>query len=126
MSITKLENSGKKILIVDDSELIHYILNNFFKNSSFELIHAHTGKEAVKLFKENNDIKVILLDVELPDISGFEVAKYILSISSSNILMQTGSLNEGFLEKMKKYNLNNYIIKPYSKTNLIKSVIKLI
>ena len=115
-----------KILVIDDSKLIHVLIDNIFKERNYHLIHANNGKEALMLFEQNIDVKIVLLDIELPDINGFELAKTIRSSSKAPILVQTGSINEEFNKKLSDNNLNHCITKPFTRQSLLDKVEELI
>jgi two-component system cell cycle response regulator len=65
-----------KILIVDDKPANLLVLEGVLKNPQLELIRAHSGNEALSLTLKN-DLALILLDVQMPEMNGFEVAKYL-------------------------------------------------
>lgn len=116
----------KTILVIDDSQLIHMLINTILDEGKYEILHADNGKDGVKLFKSNPEINLILLDVELPDVNGFEVAKHIMQISKVPILIQTGTAGDEFINKMKHSHLKYFILKPFSKEELIKKISKIL
>jgi response regulator RpfG family c-di-GMP phosphodiesterase len=110
-----------KILIADDDEEVHTItrmtLDNFlFENKKMELLHAYSGKEAIKLLTENPDTAIVLLDVVMEDnISGLEVVDYLrntLRNVNTRILLRTGQPGEAPKETViRKYEINDYLLK---------------
>lgn len=67
-------SSSKLVLLVDDNRTHQYSLGKHLMESDFEVIHAHTGSEALDLAAQRSP-DVILLDIHLPDVSGFEVCQ---------------------------------------------------
>lgn len=124
-----------KILIVEDEYAIRsFITLNFkregsfgSKNDTFEVFEADSGEEALKIFEENQDIKLVLLDVMLPGIDGFEVLKYLRSKSNGiGIIMLTARTHEQDKVMGLEYGADDYISKPFSPAELIARVRSLI
>ena len=66
-----------KILVVDDEMRMRKIINDFLSKNGYTVLEAEDGEEALKMFYEINDIDLILLDVMMPKIDGWEVCKEI-------------------------------------------------
>lgn len=109
-----------KILLCDDEQRIRRVLVDFLKRESFEVLEAANGEEAIDLFKSNQDeLKLILLDVMMPKIDGWEVCKEIRKHSSIPIIMITAKSEEydelyGF-----QVGADEYITKPVKPLILI-------
>ncbi len=105
---------GKKILMIEDDSSFAEPLAGFFRLNGFIMVWAKNGKKGIEYFeKERPDI--ILLDVELPDINGFEVAKRIQKINNIiPIIFITGTALEQKYYNDAFININaiNYIEKP--------------
>ncbi|WP_028828990.1 response regulator transcription factor [Proteocatella sphenisci] len=124
-----------KILIVEDEYAIRsFITLNFkregalgFKNDFFEVFEAESGEEAIRIFEENEDIRLVLLDVMLPGIDGFEVLKYLREKSDEiGIIMLTARTHEQDKVMGLEYGADDYISKPFSPAELIARVRSLI
>jgi DNA-binding response OmpR family regulator len=102
-----------RILIVDDNKQISSILVEYAKKENFEPIIANDGREAILKFKEYNP-EIILLDVMMPIIDGFEVCREIRKTSNVPIIMITAR-GEDF-EKIMGLDIgaDDYIVKPFS------------
>jgi two-component system chemotaxis sensor kinase CheA len=72
----KMKLSGK-VLIVDDSPLYRRVQEDLLKEAGIEVILATNGKEALRVFKENEDINVIITDIEMPFLNGYEFSEEI-------------------------------------------------
>ncbi|MBE6047221.1 MAG: response regulator transcription factor [Clostridium sp.] len=107
----------KKVLIIDDNEDIISFIKSALKFEGFDVDSATNGKEAIN--KINNFIDIILLDVSLPDINGFDLCKEIKKTLDCPILFLTArGLEE---ERIKGFLVGgtDYIVKPFSLKELI-------
>ncbi len=115
-----------KILIVDDEKNIVELIKFHLKKENYRVIEAYKGKDALDLYrKEKPDL--IILDVMLPDMGGFEVCKTIRKESRIPIIMLTAKGEE--IDKILGFELgaDDYITKPFSPRELlarIKAVLK--
>ena len=102
-----------KILIVEDDKNLALGLVDFFERNDFEVTHVSTGEEAVEIYEKINP-SVVLLDVNLPGINGFEVIENIRKIDNSTpILMMTGEKYDTD-SRIKGFDMGavNYVQKP--------------
>ena len=80
-----------KILIVEDNLILGSTLKDYFEDNYFDVIHVASGKEALYIYK-NEKPSIVLLDVKLPDISGFEVIEEIHKTDTlTPVIMMTGT-----------------------------------
>ena len=114
------------ILVTEDDELSFLYINIILKTIFKHIVRAKTGQEALKLI-ENNSFDILLLDVNLPDISGIEVARSIHKTHPNiGIIMNSAfSLEEDREDAMKKANFE-YLTKPLKKNNIIAAIEKVI
>lgn len=104
-----------KMLIADDNKQITFILSNYARKEGFEPVVALDGEEALRLFDEHEpDIAMVLLDVMMPKIDGFEVCRRLRGKSLVPVIMVTAR-GEDF-EKIMGLDIgaDDYIIKPFS------------
>ena len=66
-----------KVLVVDDESRMRKLVSDFLTRDGYEVIEAGDGEEAVEIFFQNKDIAVILLDVMMPKMNGWQVLKTI-------------------------------------------------
>ena len=78
-----------KILVVDDEQRMRKIVNDFLVNSGFDVLEAADGEEALDVFYKNSDIDLIILDVMMPKLDGWDVCKQIRKDSKVPIIMLT-------------------------------------
>lgn len=104
-----------KILVLEDEVGIRSFVSVNLKREGYEVIEASSGQEAIEKMKNEKDIKVALLDVMLPDISGVEVCKHIRqNFEHVGVIMLTAKSQEedkieGFMS-----GADDYIVKPFS------------
>lgn len=104
-----------KILIADDNKQITSILSNYARKEGFEPVVALDGEEALRLFDEHEpNIAMVLLDVMMPKVDGFEVCRRLRGKSLVPVIMVTAR-GEDF-EKIMGLDIgaDDYIIKPFS------------
>ena len=105
-----------KILIVDDEADIVTMLKGFFESKDYSVLTAINGKEAIKQAERQPDI--ILLDINMPELDGLSVCQRIRDHVSCPILFLTARIEEA--DKVKGFSVggDDYIIKPFSITEL--------
>ncbi len=108
-----------KILIAEDDELSEMLIDNFIKIFGKEILKARTGKEAVEICRDNPDIDLILMDIRMPLLGGYEATKQIREFNKEVIIIaQTAYGLTGDREKSIKSGCNDYLAKPINKTKL--------
>ena len=78
-----------KVLVVDDESRMRKLVSDFLTRDGYEVIEAGDGEEAVEIFFQNKDIAVILLDVMMPKMNGWQVLKTIREYSQVPVIMLT-------------------------------------
>ena len=111
-----------KIIVIDDEKNIVNIVSDFLRNVGYEVIGALSGEEAIDKIIEDNNIDLILLDIRMPDMDGYEVLREIREISDAPVIFLT-ALSESYNEA-KGLNLGavDYITKPFNYTVLLARV----
>ncbi len=120
-SIKAEENKIKnlKILIADDDDASNQLLSIYVKDFAKEIITVITGREAIEKCKMNNDIDVVLMDIQMPDINGYEATRKIRKFNKNVIIIaQTAFALTGDKEKSIAAGCNDYISKPIQKGDL--------
>ena len=111
-----------KILVVDDEARMRKLVKDFLIKSKFDVLEAGDGEEAVDQFYENKDVALIILDVMMPKMDGWEVVREIRKYSQVPIIMLTAKSDEkdellGF-----ELGVDEYISKPFSPKILVARV----
>ncbi len=108
------------ILIAEDDDTSFSLLETILKKENFHIIRACNGSEAVDLFKQNKDVKCILMDIKMPIMNGIEATSIIKSINPEvPVIAQTAYAFNIEREKVMAAGCNDYITKPISKKLLM-------
>ncbi len=112
-----------KILIAEDDPNSLFYLKTILTKVTDEIIVASTGKEAVEICKSQKDINLILMDIQLPELNGYEATKMIRLFNKEvKIIAQTAYALEGEREKSLQAGCDDYISKPIRKEDLIEKI----
>jgi CheY-like chemotaxis protein len=108
-----------KILIAEDDEASELFISAVVKKISKEVLSTKSGLEAVKIFRNNPDINLILMDIQLPEMNGYEATRQIRQFNQDVIIIaQTAFALTGEREKAIGAGCNDYISKPIKKDEL--------
>ena len=114
---------GLKLLVVEDDEITLSYLKIILKEYKKEILIAKTGLDAVELCKKNTDLDVILMDIKIPGIDGYEATRQIRKFNKEVfILAQTAYAQSGDREKSIEAGCNDYITKPIDKELLLEII----
>lgn len=103
-----------RILMVDDESRMRKLVRDFLTKAGYEVLEAADGEEAIDVFYENKDISLIILDVMMPKMDGWEVCKTIRKDSKVPIIMLTAKGEEKDELQGFKVGADEYISKPFS------------
>jgi DNA-binding response OmpR family regulator len=113
---------GINILVVDDESRMRKLVKDFLAKKGYNVIEAGDGEEAVEIFMDNKDISLIILDVMMPKMDGWETCKAIRQYSKVPIIMLTAKSDER--DELLGFDLgvDEYITKPFSPKILVARV----
>ena len=111
-----------KILVVDDEARMRKLVKDFLVRKQYDVVEAADGEEAIDLFVENNDFDLVLLDVMMPKIDGWEVCREIRKFSKVPIIMLTAKGEESDELLGFELGVDEYITKPFSPRILVARV----
>lgn len=111
-----------KIMVVDDESRMRKLVRDFLVREGYKVIEAADGEEAVDLFYENRDVALIILDVMMPKMDGWQVCREIRQYSKVPIIMLTAKSDEK--DELQGFDLgvDEYITKPFSPKILVARV----
>ena len=120
--------SAKKVLVVDDNEDIRNLISIILTGESYEVLAVETGTQALEIYTEFKP-DLILLDIMMPGISGFEVLEQIRDIRSAKlnsvpIVMITAKSLTDDIDKAIKLGATSYIVKPFRAESLKQKVLE--
>ncbi len=112
MSLLNLE--GKRILVVEDDDMSYILLNQIFKLTKGEILRAKNGKEALLLFRNDPDIDLVLMDIQLPDINGKTVTSEMVAHNNRiPVIAQTAGKSPQDIDAAIAAGCSEVIIKPF-------------
>jgi DNA-binding response OmpR family regulator len=101
----------KRVLLVDDEEGILSFMASFLEREKIASISATTGQDALDLYNEKTDL--VILDVKLEDMDGFEVVKELKKINPEvKVILISGKPEKSFAAKAKQLGVLEYVTKP--------------
>ena len=119
--------AGKKILVVDDNEMNRLLATTILANYAAETVEAGNGQESVD-YLLNNTVDLVLMDIQMPVMNGFDAAKYIRQHISKDLPMiaLTANAIKGDNEKCIQAGMNRYLAKPFKEEALMKMIAEML
>lgn len=111
-----------KILVVDDESRMRKLVSDFLVRSNFTVLEAGDGEQALDIFFREKDIALILLDVMMPKMDGWQVCREVRSYSKVPIIMLTARADERDELQGFELGVDEYISKPFSPKILVARV----
>jgi len=111
------------VLLVEDDESNAYHMQEVLSNTSIHLIHANDGNSAIDIFTNNNSIKLVLMDIRLPDLNGYDITRVFKSIEPRiPIIIQSAFASDDDKRKGFEAGADEFITKPIN-IKLLMSII---
>lgn len=111
-----------KLMIADDESRMRKLIKDFLIRDNYDVLEASDGKEALDLFYKHKDLSLVILDVMMPHINGFDVCEEMRETSSIPIIMLTAKGEERDELQGFKVGADEYISKPFSPKILVARV----
>lgn len=116
-----------KVIIIDDDKELCFLMKKCVEKENYIAIIANSGAEGLRLASENrNECSLIILDIMLPDLDGFQVLQKIRQTSNVPVLMLTAKSNEEDKVSGLRMGADDYLTKPFSINELLARVHSLI
>ncbi len=116
---------GLKVLIVEDDDVNYIYLSEIMGSIKAKVLHTRNGADTLKLFKRNNQIDIVLMDIKLPDMSGYDVTGELKKIKPSvHVIAQTAYAMTGDREKALESGCDEYLAKPIRQEELLNLIMK--
>ena len=113
-------------LIVDDEEFNLYLIKNILNKWGVSFSEANNGREAIEL-AEKNSYNLILMDIRMPEMDGYEATKLILQHRpSTKVIALTATTKSADIEKIQLAGMHAFLQKPFAESDLLSSIIKLL
>ncbi|MCB8995565.1 MAG: response regulator [Bacteroidales bacterium] len=117
--------SDKQLLITEDIDSNFIYLEELLRPTKIKITWAKNGKQALDIVNNNPDIDIVLMDILMPEMDGYEASREIKKIRSHlPIIAQTAYLVEGSFQEEQNKNFDSYLIKPIWAPQLISSIEK--
>lgn len=117
----------KKFLIVEDDEASIAYLTEIFEETGAELIYSDSGNEAIKICKNDPEIDLVLMDIQLPELNGFEATKIIKRHRSNlPVIAQTAYAMASDRKRCFEAGCDDYAAKPFDRDQLILKIQRLL
>ncbi|HCL55392.1 MAG TPA: hypothetical protein DHW82_00045 [Spirochaetia bacterium] len=110
--------SETDILLVEDEMNILLSLKYILESKNYLVETAQNGKEAVQKIKDHS-LKILILDLVLPDMTGFEILESVKELRNFPVIMLTARNRPEDQEKALKLQVDEYLVKPYNPDNLL-------
>jgi PAS domain S-box-containing protein len=118
---------GKNLLIAEDEESNFMLLKEILRDSGFTILHAINGEQAVRLVKEHPEIDLVIMDIKMPLMDGYEATKHIKKMRPSlPVIALTAQALAGDHEIALEAGCDSYFSKPFIPAELIKTINKYI
>ncbi len=122
----EVASGAKTVLIVEDNELNMKLFHDLLEAHGYNIIGTRDGMEALRIARDSRP-DLILMDIQLPEVSGLEVTKWIKEddrLKSIPVIAVTAFAMKGDEEKVREGGCEAYIAKPISVTNFLETVKK--
>jgi two-component system cell cycle response regulator DivK len=116
--------SAKTVLVVEDNELNMKLFHDLLEAHGYNILQTRDGMDALRIAREHKP-DLILMDIQLPEVSGLEVTKWIKedeNLKSIPVIAVTAFAMKGDEEKIRDGGCEAYIAKPISVTNFLETV----
>ena len=121
----KYKWGGKTVLVVEDDEMSLIFLDEILKPTDIRILHAPNGQVAIQMVKSHPEIDLVLMDIKLPEMDGFEATKEIRKIREDlPIIAQTAYAMADDKRKSIEVGCSDYITKPVNRQLLLKTADK--
>ena len=112
----------RKILVVDDESRMRKLVKDFLVKNNYDVLEAEDGSQALDVFFAENDIALVILDVMMPKVDGWQVCREIRAYSKVPIIMLTAKSDERDELQGFELGVDEYISKPFSPKILVARV----
>jgi CheY-like chemotaxis protein len=114
--------SGRKVLIIDDDLRNIFALTSALEHHNIQVIHAETGRSGIEVLLQNPDTNLVLMDIMMPEMDGYETTKAIRKLpgfASLPIIALTAKAMKGDREKCLQAGASDYVAKPVDLAYLV-------
>lgn len=118
-----MEKSSVKILVAENDDISYSLLEVYLTKENYEVLRAVNGKQTIEIFKENPEINLILMDLKMPVLDGYDATREIKKMNSNvPIIAQTAYALSGDSQKAADAGCDDYVTKPIKKEELLDKI----
>ena len=110
---------SRKILVVDDTRNVQLLISDFLGSQDFEVLLASDGEEALEIVRSNNTLDLILLDIMMPNMDGYQFISQLRKESDLPVIMITAKQQETDIIRGFDLGADDYITKPFRLRELL-------
>ncbi len=120
----KLQERRPLVLVIDDEVLVRELLENYLEDLNFRTIFAANGREGLELFvRRKDEIDLVILDLLMPEIDGFELLRHIRGLNSRvPIMVISGYEKRNVIGKIPEGHMSAFLRKPFSRSDLEEAI----
>jgi CheY-like chemotaxis protein len=116
------EQAGR-LLLVEDEKLLRTLTAHFLRTAGYEVVEAADGREGIGLFSALGPFDVVLLDLNLPFVSGVEVCRHIKAHEPDQpVIICSGAILDDHIEVLRALQVEAFLSKPYHPAELLKQI----
>jgi len=120
---SKYNWDGKRVMIVEDDEMSFIYLKEVLKSTNIDIVHAWNGIEAVEMASADQHIDLILMDIKLPEMDGYEATRQIKEMNNTiPVIAQTAYAMADDQQKSIQVGCDDYITKPINRRKLLQTM----
>lgn len=117
------DKNQKIILIAEDDDTSYALLQVYLSKGNYQLLRAVDGKQTIEMFKENPDVSLILMDLKMPVMDGYEATREIKKMNKElPVIAQTAYALTGDSQKAVDAGCDDYVTKPINKEELLDKI----
>jgi len=114
--------TGRKVLVVDDDIRNIFAMTSLLEHQQMKVISAESGREAIEILEKNQDVDIVLMDIMMPEMDGYDTMQAIRQrkfFKSLPIVALTAKAMKGDREKCIESGASDYITKPVDSEQLL-------
>ncbi|WP_442602255.1 response regulator transcription factor [Paenibacillus sp. KN14-4R] len=108
----------RTVLIIEDKAILREMIVDYFQNNEYQVIEAADGQQGITLFDQST-VDLVILDIMMPKLDGWEVCRHIRSVSSVPVIMLTARSDEEDALLGYELGADDYVTKPFSPSVLV-------
>ncbi len=119
-NVEEVQIRNLKILIVEDDKISDLLISKLLKKTGHRFLHSKTGEEAIQTCRNNPNLDLVLMDIKMPDMNGYDATRQIRQFNKEVVIIAQSAFGlSGDREKAIEAGCNDYIVKPINKDQFL-------